>query len=581
MDRYRLRAERLRLHLDGSAVVFSGDARAALCPCPDPPLTFLASGGRFEPPGDLVLRYPRLAVAGVPVFALPWLWLRAPDQIGILPPLVAVRGGDGLLLGSGVHLPWRGAGGALEGVDLLAGGYVKGGAEVGAHLVTAGSDTRVTADLVQGTRVAVEGRGTLLAEGPRGVGVAWTLGAIRGDRARSGTVDLSAAARPFDTAAAEVSWRAEAGPVSAVVAGGAVARASRGEGPIAAGPRATLALGGPIGALGSWSADASRRRARRREPRARRAGPAARARLRGRRDRRSARAVRAPRRPLRARPAGRRRRARRPLDRDRRRGAGGPRAALRALVRRGRARRGAARTLDHTLALAPLRGGFAARPLLRTHRRGRAARLVDRGDRPLHGARPLRRAGAAPRRARGRDRRAPTPASRAGRDGAAPRPARRRRAARGGRASRPRRWASSRARRGRRPSESTRGRRADRPRARRGPDRALAAPRRGGAGGSRRRRRRAPSPRARGGRWPAAISPTSPPRAGPAAPRSRSRGRAPSAPRCAPTSISTRARSSPCAGWPSTATPAAAWGSASWPRTGPGAMGSTWRSPST
>jgi hypothetical protein len=255
-DRYRLRSEDLTLRLDHGAIVFTGEARAALCPCPDPPLGFLASGGRFEPPGDLVLRYPRLAVAGVPVLGLPWLWLRTPDRIGILPPLIALKGADGLLLGSGLHLPWKAQGGALEGVDLTAGGYVKGGVELGARFLAAGNDARALVDLVGGTRVALDGRGARVAEGPRAVGFAWTLDAIRGDRALSGTVDLRAAARPFDTAAAEVSWRAEAGPVSAIVAGGALARAGRGEGPIAGGPRTSLSLAGPIGSLGSWSAGA-------------------------------------------------------------------------------------------------------------------------------------------------------------------------------------------------------------------------------------------------------------------------------------------------------------------------------------
>jgi hypothetical protein len=261
-DRYRLRAERLHLRFQDRAIVFTGEARAALCPCPDAPLTFLASGGRFEPPGDLVLHYPRLAIAGVPVFALPVLWLRSPEQIGVLPPIVAVRGGDGLLLGSGVHLPWRGPGGVLEALDLTAGGYVAGGAEVGAHLATAGSDTSITMDLIHGTRVALLGRGALVAEGPRAasgasVGVAWSLDAIRGDRARSGTVDLEPAARPFDAGAAEVSVRAESSNLTSLVAGGVVARAARGEGPIAAGPRAALAFGGRLGTLGSWGADAT------------------------------------------------------------------------------------------------------------------------------------------------------------------------------------------------------------------------------------------------------------------------------------------------------------------------------------
>jgi hypothetical protein len=257
VDRYRLRGDRIHLRFEDGAVVFGGDAHLALCPCPGPPLTLAAGGGRVEAGGDVRLRLPRLELGGVPVFALPYLWLRPPERVGVLPPIVALRGADGLLLGSGVHLPWRGADGALRALDLTAGGYTLGGAEVGASFVTPETSARVIADLIHGTRVALDARGSLVTEARSGAGVAWDLDAVRGDRARSGTVDLAPAARPFDTAAAEASLRAEAGPVSALVAGGAVARAPRGDGPIAAGPRAFAALGGPIGGLGSWSADAS------------------------------------------------------------------------------------------------------------------------------------------------------------------------------------------------------------------------------------------------------------------------------------------------------------------------------------
>ena len=41
------------------------------------------------------------------MLALPWFWLRAPSRPGILPPNFAWRGGDGLLAGGGVHLPWK------------------------------------------------------------------------------------------------------------------------------------------------------------------------------------------------------------------------------------------------------------------------------------------------------------------------------------------------------------------------------------------------------------------------------------------------------------------------------------------
>ncbi len=252
--RARVRGERLHLRFERGAVVFDGDAHLAFCPCDRPPVTFTARSGRFEPPGDLILRLPRVEVAGVPVFALPYLWLRTPDRPGILPPIVALRGADGLLVGSGVHLPWRGADGAERAIDLTAGAYFEGGAEVGAALATPDTSTRVVADAIHGTRVEAAAHGSE-AMGAS-AGVAWSLDAIRGDRARSGTVDLAPAALPYDAAEAEASRRGVLGTASVVVAGGASAWAPRGDGAILAGPRASVGLGGPIGTLGAWSAEA-------------------------------------------------------------------------------------------------------------------------------------------------------------------------------------------------------------------------------------------------------------------------------------------------------------------------------------
>jgi hypothetical protein len=248
--RYRVTSEHLHLRVDRGTVVFDGDARLALCPCADPPLTFGARGGRFEPQGDLFLIVPRIEIAKQPVFALPILWLRSPDRVGLLPPIVALRGTDGLLLGSGVHLPWRG--GAL---DLTAGGFTAGGAEIGAALRTEETRARVTVDRINGTRVALDARGSLAESGAPAV--AWDLDAVRGDRARSGTIDLAPAAQPFDTGSAEASLRAGGGGAGVIAGGGVIARAPRGEGSIVAGPRAALALGGTLGHVGSWSAGAS------------------------------------------------------------------------------------------------------------------------------------------------------------------------------------------------------------------------------------------------------------------------------------------------------------------------------------
>jgi hypothetical protein len=255
-DRYRLTSERLRLRTDPHGIAFDGEAKLALCPCPDPPLRFATSGGRIEKTGDLLLRWPRVELGGVPVLALPWLWLRAPDRVGILPPILALRSTDGLLLGSGVHLPWPSSRERPSALDLTAAGYTSGGAQLGATLTVPGATrAAVLIDLVHGTRVAMDARGALTPAGP--AALAWQLDAIRGDRARSATVDLGPAAQPFDVGAMEASLRGARGPVSAILAGGLVARAIRGEGPIAAGPRAALALGGAIARVGTWSLDAA------------------------------------------------------------------------------------------------------------------------------------------------------------------------------------------------------------------------------------------------------------------------------------------------------------------------------------
>jgi hypothetical protein len=249
--RYRLTSDRLQIGVAPGAVSFGGTGRVALCPCPDPPVALAFSGVRIETAGDLYVRSPRLELFGLPIFWLPYFWLRPPDQPGLLFPSIAVRGADGLLLGSGVHLPFREADGAARAFDFTAAGYVKGGVELGARLTTPGSTASVIADHIHGDRVAIEARGALAAPG---ASLAWEADAIRGDRARSGTIDLEPAARPFDHAAVEATFRAASGPTLGELTGGVATRAARGQGLLVAGPNARLAASGSIGSVGAWSA---------------------------------------------------------------------------------------------------------------------------------------------------------------------------------------------------------------------------------------------------------------------------------------------------------------------------------------
>ena len=252
-DRYRLTSDHLRLAIAPGAVSFAGDGRVAFCPCADPPVTLGFSGARITTTGDLFVRSPRLYLFGVPVFALPYFWLRAPSQPGFLFPSISLRGADGLFLGSGVHLPFLEADGAPRAFDFTAAGYVKGGFEIGAHLTTPETSASLTVDHLRRDRVVIAARGALAS---RGASLAWEADAIRGARASEATIDLEAAARPFDHAGVEGSFRAASGPVIAGFTAGAVARGARGEGPFVAGPSARFAASGSIGEVGAWSASA-------------------------------------------------------------------------------------------------------------------------------------------------------------------------------------------------------------------------------------------------------------------------------------------------------------------------------------
>lgn len=259
-ERYRLTSEELRVVLpERGGVELEGPGRFALCPCSEPPVAFGFRRARITPDGDLTTTWPRVELHGVPIFALPWLWIRSPEHAGLLPPLLAWRGDDGLLVGSGVHLPWRARDGWPSALDLTAAGFTRGGVELGASAETRTTRSRVEWDHVAGDRLLVQGHGAV-GDAWRGPSdgtalLAWDLDAIRGSHARSGTVELDPATRPFDTATAEGSTRGPLGRGVAALGGvGLAAYARRGLGPVAVGPVATSAIGGPLGRAGSWSA---------------------------------------------------------------------------------------------------------------------------------------------------------------------------------------------------------------------------------------------------------------------------------------------------------------------------------------
>src|SRR5438445_13153168 len=97
----------------------TGTGELGFCPCDRPPIAIGFSGGYAAPPDDLIVENPTLRLFGVPVFWLPWLWLRSPRKVGLTTPDVSLRGGDGLFLGQGVHVPDG------KGLELAAGLYTR------------------------------------------------------------------------------------------------------------------------------------------------------------------------------------------------------------------------------------------------------------------------------------------------------------------------------------------------------------------------------------------------------------------------------------------------------------------------
>jgi len=205
---FHLTSDALTLRRVSIGMLLEGHGTVAFCPCLGAPLAVRFSGATLAPPHDLILKDPILEVFGVPVAWAPAFWLRSPGRIGLLPPDLAWRGGDGFFAGGGVHVPWT-QGDLVRGLDLHAGGYVDGGVAVEASLRTTATETRVRWDRLHGDDgVAIAAHGaTAIANGDRTDSVAWDVDALRGGRAVAATTDVDAAARPFDRAAAQAAWR--------------------------------------------------------------------------------------------------------------------------------------------------------------------------------------------------------------------------------------------------------------------------------------------------------------------------------------------------------------------------------------
>lgn len=211
---FHLSSDELKLKRTPIGVVVEGDGRLAFCPCLGTPLTIAFSGATVAPPGDLILKSPRLLVFGLPVFWLPIFWLRSPARFGLLPPDVAWRGADGMYLGGGVHVPWT-KGDGENGANLRAGGYFKGGFATSAELTTPSSFTRLQYDRLAGSTLGgddgltVDARGSVGRKWAVTEELAWDADLLRGARGLYATTDVETVARPFDRIAVEARARSD------------------------------------------------------------------------------------------------------------------------------------------------------------------------------------------------------------------------------------------------------------------------------------------------------------------------------------------------------------------------------------
>jgi hypothetical protein len=244
VDRYRLTSDKLTLRRGPHGVEVQGEGRVALCPCENAPVTLGFGAATVAPPTDLLIEDPTVRVGGVPVLWLPYLWLRSPERMGLLPPRLAWRGEDGLLAGAGVHLPWgsrQPAHTRSSSADVTLSGYAKGGAEIVARVGTPRSSSRVRWDHLQSSLAEIDSRG---ASSLGSTTAAWSVTALRGRRGRAGTLELQPAAVRYDRA--EVSaLRVTSTSLLGVGLRGIATRA---------GPLDELGLVGPVGSVGTGTA---------------------------------------------------------------------------------------------------------------------------------------------------------------------------------------------------------------------------------------------------------------------------------------------------------------------------------------
>ncbi len=253
VGRYRLGGEHVRLKRGPRGIGVEGGGDIAFCSCDEPPVTLGYSSVTIAPPSDVLIKHAVLRAGGVPLFWLPYLWLRSPDRLGLIFPSIEWRGDDGLLVGSGVHVPFESNQGrpAARALDVSGYGYTSGGARVDARLFTPQSTSVVRWDYRDGTALSIDAHAAV--SGQTAAVWAYDADASLGSRGRTALSSLEAAARRYDHARLGV---ASSGDLS--YGFGVGADAPRGawlSEPLNMGPFALASTGGALGDRASYALD--------------------------------------------------------------------------------------------------------------------------------------------------------------------------------------------------------------------------------------------------------------------------------------------------------------------------------------
>lgn len=254
VGRYRLGGDRVKLKRGPRGIGVEGGGDIAFCRCDSPPVTVGYSRVTIAPPSDVLIEDAVLRAGKVPIFWLPYLWLRSPDRLALMFPSAEWRGDEGLLLGSGVHVPFDSNNGrpSARALDIGGYGYVEGGARVDAKLLTPETTSFVRWDHQGKSALVLDAHGAV--SGRSRSTVAFDVDASLGARGRTVHSSLEAASRRYDHARLGVASR---GALLAAFGLGADApRAASLTAPLALGPFALLATGGALGDRTSYTLDA-------------------------------------------------------------------------------------------------------------------------------------------------------------------------------------------------------------------------------------------------------------------------------------------------------------------------------------